>query len=686
MTKVIDHVSKYNSTSITLKKFDYGNLQMDLQDKGVIDSGCSRHMTGNMSYLTDYKEIDRGYATFGGNPKGEKITSKVLLRVPRKNNMYSVDLKNIVPKEGLTCLFSKSTSDESKLWHRRLGHLNFKTMNKLVKGNLVRGLPSKLFEMLKHVLLSKGKTTQSLFDHEDANEETDMNNMDATIQVSPAPTTRIHKNHPLDQIKEEVYVCQPLGFKDPDFPDKVYKVEKALYGLHQAHRAWYETLSIYLLDNGFHRGKIDKTLFIRRHKDDIFLIQVYVDDIIFGLTKKELCNAFEQMMHEKFQMSSMGELTFFLGLQVKQKPDIMFAVCACARYQVNLKVLHLHAMKRIFRKSARMKTERELCKKRQSDLVRKRIKRIGGGPRSQETMRDTIAQTRVESFDDNKDLGEDASKQKRINDIDADEGIALVSTHDDAEMFDTNQDLRGEEVFVAQQDKNIVEKEVDVAQIQVTTVVTTPIISTDEVTLAQELTELKHTKPKAKAKGIVFHEPEETYEAQKERSYPVDEEVTLKLQAKFDKEQRLVGMMFDRAFKRVNTFVDYITELVEESSKKAKVEVTEAELKQLVKIIPDEEGVAIDAIPLVVKPPSIVDWKIQKEGKKSYCKIIRTDGSSKIYLIFSHMLKYFDREDVETLWKLVKAKYRSTRPEGDYERVLWVYLKVMFDPHVEDDV
>ncbi|GJU16047.1 putative ribonuclease H-like domain-containing protein [Tanacetum coccineum] len=119
-----------------------GNSQMDLQDKGVIDSGCSRHMTRNMSYLIDYEEIDGGYVAFGGNLKGGKIIGKV----PRKNNMYSVDLKNIVPKGGLTCLFAKATSDESKLWHRRLGHLNFKTMNKLVKGNLVRGLPSKLFE------------------------------------------------------------------------------------------------------------------------------------------------------------------------------------------------------------------------------------------------------------------------------------------------------------------------------------------------------------------------------------------------------------------------------------------------------------------------------------------------------------------------------------------------------------
>ncbi|GJZ93754.1 putative ribonuclease H-like domain-containing protein [Tanacetum coccineum] len=185
------------------KVLDHGNPQVDLQDQGVIDSGCSRHMIGNMFYLTDYEEIDGGYVAFGGNPKGEKIIGKgtiktgnldfenvyfvrelkfnlfsvlqmcdkknsvlfndtecivlspnfklidesqVLLRVPRKNNMYSVDLKNIVPKGGLTYLFEKATSDESKLWNRRLGHLNFKTMNKLVKGNLVRGLPSKLFE------------------------------------------------------------------------------------------------------------------------------------------------------------------------------------------------------------------------------------------------------------------------------------------------------------------------------------------------------------------------------------------------------------------------------------------------------------------------------------------------------------------------------------------------------------
>ncbi|GJZ04875.1 putative ribonuclease H-like domain-containing protein [Tanacetum coccineum] len=127
-----------------------------------------------------------------------------------------------------------------------------------------------------------------------------------------------------DTIKEEVYVHQPPGFVDPAHPNKVYKVIKALYGLHQAPRAWYETLSSFLLKNGFRRGTIDKTLFIKKNKSDIMLVQVYVDDIIFGSTTQSMCTEFKDCMHKRFQMSSIGELTFFLGLQVKQQPDGIF--------------------------------------------------------------------------------------------------------------------------------------------------------------------------------------------------------------------------------------------------------------------------------------------------------------------------------------------------------------------------
>ncbi|GJU92800.1 putative ribonuclease H-like domain-containing protein [Tanacetum coccineum] len=112
--------------------------------------------------------------------------------------------------------------------------------------------------------------------------------------------------------------------EDPKYPKKVYKVVKDLYGLHQAPRAWYAILSTFLLKNGYRRGIIDKTLFIKKDKNDIMLVQVYVDDIIFGSTKKSWCDEFEALMKSRFQMSSMGERTFFLGLQVKQKEDGIF--------------------------------------------------------------------------------------------------------------------------------------------------------------------------------------------------------------------------------------------------------------------------------------------------------------------------------------------------------------------------
>nr|GEV07651.1 putative ribonuclease H-like domain-containing protein [Tanacetum cinerariifolium] len=550
-----------------------GNPQHALKDKGVIDSRCSRHMKGNMSYLTDFEEINGGYVAFGGNPKGGKILIKgkirtgkldfddvyfvkelkfnlfsvlqicnkknsvlfidteciilspefklpdenqVLLRVPRENNMYNVELKNIVPSGNLNCLFAKATLDESNLWHRRLGHINFKTMNKLVKGkfngkadkgflvgysvsskafkvfnsrnqiiqetlhinflenkpNVTRSGPTWLFDIdtliksmnyqpvttgnqsnpsagvqeqfdakkareenvqqyvlfplwssslkdpqntdgdatfevkepddegrkpesevhvspsssaktKKHddktkreangkslVKLSIGyrnlnekfedfsnnsinevNATSTLVltvrqistnstntfsvagpsntvvspthgkfsyvdtsqypddpnmpaleditysdDEEDVGAETDFSNPETTITEEDinyeevfAPVAKIEAIrlfqaytsfmgfmvYQMDvksaflygTIEEEVYVCQPPGFEDPDYPDKVYKVVKALYGLHQAPKAWYETLANYLLENDFQRGKIDKTLFIKKQKD-----------------------------------------------------------------------------------------------------------------------------------------------------------------------------------------------------------------------------------------------------------------------------------------------------------------------------------------------------------------------------------------------------------------------------------
>nr|GEW56085.1 putative ribonuclease H-like domain-containing protein [Tanacetum cinerariifolium] len=119
-------------------------------------------------------------------------------------------------------------------------------------------------------------------------------------------------------LKEEVYVSQPDGFVDPYHPNKIYRLKKALYGLKQASRAWYDELSTFLVSKGFSKGSIDPTLFITKHRGDILLVQVYVDDIIFGSTNPKLSKQFEKLMHNKFEMSMMGELKFFLGIQIHQ--------------------------------------------------------------------------------------------------------------------------------------------------------------------------------------------------------------------------------------------------------------------------------------------------------------------------------------------------------------------------------
>ena len=215
------------------------------------------------------------------------------------------------------------------------------------------------------------------------------------------------------ELEEEVYVEQPPGFIDPKYPNHVYRLDKALYGLKQAPRAWYETLAQFLLESGFKRGTIDKTLFYLNHGKDLLLVQIYVDDIIFGSTNNKLCERFSKLMQSRYQMSMMGEMSYFLGLQVKQtddgifinqskytknllkkfnmqdsstattpmatttkldpdqglevditnyrgmigsllyltasRPDIMYATCLCARFQANPREPHLIAVKRIFR-------------------------------------------------------------------------------------------------------------------------------------------------------------------------------------------------------------------------------------------------------------------------------------------------------------------------------------------------
>ncbi|GKA74339.1 putative ribonuclease H-like domain-containing protein, partial [Tanacetum coccineum] len=427
---------------------DCGNPQYALQDQGIFDSGCSRHMTGNKSYLIDYQDIDGGFVAFAGSPKGGKITGKgkirtgkldfedvyfvkelkfnlfsisqmcdkkivflftqddvyispdfklldesqVLLKVPRQNNKRGKQATKPLVNKARGC-YTKSLDDEfvddarknndahylakdgDKNGHEKdvrdqeealrnfnnndllTDHLmpdledstgifrgayddeDVWTLVDLPKGN--RAIGTKwiyrnkkdergIIVRNKARLVTQGYTQEEGIDYDEvfapvaSIEAIRLFLAYASFMGFIVYQMDVKSAFLYGTIEEEVYVCQPLGFEDPQFPDKVYKVEKDLYGLHQAPRAWYETLSTYLIKNGFRRGTLDKTLLTKKEKGDILLVQVYVDDIIFGSTKKSLCDEFEQMMHKKFQMSSMGELTFFLGLQVQQKKDGIF--------------------------------------------------------------------------------------------------------------------------------------------------------------------------------------------------------------------------------------------------------------------------------------------------------------------------------------------------------------------------
>nr|GEV57610.1 uncharacterized mitochondrial protein AtMg00810-like [Tanacetum cinerariifolium] len=486
-----------------------------LKDKGVIDSGCSRHMTGNISYLSDFKEINGGYVAFGENPKGGKITSKEnqpnaarsgptwlfdidtltqsmnyqpvvagnqpnssagiqenldagkVGKKPVSTKQYvllplwstsSKDPQNIdadaafADKENASEVHVSPSSSDKPKKHDDKAKREAKGKSPVDMSISVRDLSDEFEEFsvnstnrvnaastpVTAVGLNSTNITNSFNaagpfntavsptfeiggkssfvdpsqypddpnipslediiysdDEEDVGAEANFSKLETSITISPILTTKVHKDHPVTQIiddlssapqtrsmarmvKEQgglaqindedfhtymfacflsqeepkrvhqalndpswieamqeellqfkmqkvwVLVDLPKGFEDPDYPNKVYKVVKALYGLHQAPRAWYETLANYLLENGFQRGKIDQTLFIKKKKGDILLVQIYVDDIIFGSTNKELCKAFEKLMKDKFQMSSIGEITFFLGLQVKQKDNGIF--------------------------------------------------------------------------------------------------------------------------------------------------------------------------------------------------------------------------------------------------------------------------------------------------------------------------------------------------------------------------
>nr|GEU93621.1 hypothetical protein [Tanacetum cinerariifolium] len=505
-------------------------------------------------------------------------------------------------------------------------------------------------------------------------------------------------------IEEEVYVCQPPGFEDLHFPNKVYKVEKALYGLYQARRACYETLSTYLLENRFRRGIIDKTLFIKKDKGDILLVQT----------------------------SSMRELTFFLGLQVMQKndgifisqdkymadilkkfdfssvkttstsietnkallkdeeaedvdvhlyrsmirslmyltafrPDIIFVVCACARFQVTPKISHLHAVKKIFRylkgqpklglwyprdllfdleafsdsdyarasldrksttgeKPVESKGFEQIVDFLNADPIKYAltIRALIDGKEiivteasiSRDLQLQDAEEESQEAREEEKSRTSDLKrlwKGRMIDSIDQDVEITLVDETqgrvNEEDMFGVN-DLDGDGVIVDVTSGENVKQSTKDAEKEVSTI--------DPVTTADEtLIETKAAKPKAR--GVMVQKPNEFRTTSFSQPLQAKEKEIVEERSKKTQAEVTKG-----SSKRAGD------ELEQESAKRQRLEKEDdsAELKRYLEIVHEDDDVTIEATPLSSKSSTIVDYKIYKEKKKSYFKIIRADCNS----------------------------------------------------------
>ncbi|GJY34208.1 putative ribonuclease H-like domain-containing protein [Tanacetum coccineum] len=325
----VKRVNAVKSSAYWVLRPNQGKPQLD--DKGFVNSGCSRHMTGNIAYLSDFKQFDGGYVAFGGGAYGGKSSGKgtlktdnldfedILLKIPRKDNMYSFDMKNIIPKESLTCLVAKATLDESILWHRRLGHIKFKNINKLVKDNLQNGVAERrnmtLIEAAR-IMLDDSKLPTTFL-------------AEAVSTACYVPNREELLQFKLQQVW--ILVDLPNG-KTGHWKHKgVFRNKKDERGIVirnkarlviQGHRQEegidYE--EVFAPVSTFLYGTLRKDVYVistpgfkdHDHPDKVYKVV------------KELCTGFEKLMKDKFQMSSMGELTFFLGLQVQQKEDGIF--------------------------------------------------------------------------------------------------------------------------------------------------------------------------------------------------------------------------------------------------------------------------------------------------------------------------------------------------------------------------
>ncbi|GJV30797.1 hypothetical protein Tco_1391197 [Tanacetum coccineum] len=556
---------------------------MDLLDQEVIDSGCSRHMTGNMSYLIDYEEIDRGYVAFGGNPKGGKIIGKGSAMPSDPHHIPTI---------------IKSSSQPQKTQKPRNPKRN-DTQVPQPSGPTDIVADETIYKELGDSLVRAATTASSLEVEQDSGNITKTRSKATPNEAGSQGTTSGGGPRVLDL--EKTKTTQQ---------NEIASLKRRVKKLEQKKRR------INAID-------ADK---------DITLVNVQDDA-------------------EMFNVNTLTGDEVFTEQEVTAK-DVNLTIDEVTLAQ------ELAALKSVKPKGKGIMVEEPVKTMKKKDLIR---------------LDEEIASKLQAEFDEEERLArEKAEKEQEAN-------VALIEEWDDIQaMIEADHEL-AQRLQADKQEELFVEEKAKLFQ---------QLLEQRRKHFAAKSAEEKRNKPptQAQQRKIMC-----TYLKNMEGKKPKD----LKNKS-FDSIQK----MFDRAFKRVNTFVDFRTDLVEGSSKRAGEELEQestkkqkvdedkdtTELQSLMEVIPDEEEVAIDVVPLATKPPTIVEWKIHKEGKKSYYQIVRADGKSQMYRVFILMLKSFSREDLKDLYKLVKAKYKSTRLVEDLDLVLWSDLKTMFEPHVEDEI
>ncbi|GJS78847.1 putative ribonuclease H-like domain-containing protein [Tanacetum coccineum] len=831
------HGNNEDTSSKAMLAIDGGKPLMD--DKGFVDSGCSRHMTGNIAYLSDFKEFDGGYVTFGGGAHGGRISSKgtlktdslnfedvyfvnephtllggigvsqmcdkknyvlftdteclilspnfklpdqtqILLKISRKDNMYSFDMKNIVPKESLTCLVAKATLDKSMLWHRRLGHINFKNINNLVKDNLVRGLPIKRFEndqtcvaclkgkqhrasckskvlnpitkplfmlhmdlfgptfdetseILKNFIKEIEKLSGNMdkwniirigflvvkphnktpFDFLEDEPEVDLGNITNSYTVPPTQNTRIHKDHPITNVIGDVKSSIQTRGMTKSTSEQGFLTSKAL-----TDHSWVEAMQEELLQFKLQQvwilvdlpiGKrAIRTKWVFRNKKDergimimnktrvhsymellrkrfmllnyqdlkILTIQtkftrwsrhfmgyikhqehVYVDDTIFGFTNKELCTGFEKLMKDKFQMSSMGELTFFLGLQVQQKKDGIF-ISQDKYVDDILKKFNYTDVKSA---STLVDLEKPLVKdedannvdcKKQTVVATSTTEAeyvVAASCYGQHKVSTAVPLCCAIAYVDAVGL-----LLARHSGIPTDSQQTPITTQPPSSRPQKKQSRRKQR------------KETEVPQVETHHDDSVPIPSNDPLLSVGEKEEQSAKVDERESQCEVNSEQQHhlPQASQLQRTKDKGKEKLIKPKLTLDEEmsRNLEGSVASCVGKLIEEKRDYKEKKDQEiSRKKDESSSKKAEITQ--------------------------DSSAKRAGDK--LESDKADGVPKEDPLPSSMIRMLqgiDREDLQTLWKLVKTKHGDTRPGDEHERVLWGDLKVMFEPDIKSDL